>query len=90
MLLELRCRWEFEIGLGCGGLTISGFRIKNCGGVGDSEMEELAVVGQQSLDFALRIEVASFPLDFCKAHLLWRLLIVPSHAQGDCRRSWLH
>lgn len=49
--------WEFEIGLGCGGLTISGFCIKNCGGDGDSEMEDLAVVGQQSLDFALRTEV---------------------------------
>lgn len=49
--------WEFEIGLGCGGLTISGFRIKNCGGDGDSEMEDLAVAGQQSLDFALRTEV---------------------------------
>lgn len=44
-------------GDGCGGLTISGFRIKSCGGDGDSEMEDLAVVGQQSPDFALRIEV---------------------------------
>lgn len=38
-------------------LAISGFCIKNCGGDGDSEMEDLAVVGQQSADFPLRIEV---------------------------------